>query len=405
MEADESSKGANGPALVVAALFVFCGFAALGEGKPAPPLILLAAALVIPLGLVVHELGHALVGRALGLRVLGVSLGVGPARWRFRVRGVEVEVAPIPVAGHVIFDLRGVPWVRTRLWVATAAGPLANLALVALVADSARRALEGGGVVAYALFPGLWLSNLFLGFGNLVPFRKRRGDRPGILDGRKLIEIPRWSDEQLKQAGEFADAHRVVGAWMRGDLDGARALAVALAERRPDWWFPPAIVGDVDCKRHEWVAAVAAYRASLAVAGPERRFQVGVALAWALVGAGTPESLAEADEVSAATLVGAEGPAADGDRAAAARGARGAVLLELGRVDEAVAHLRAAAASGKGRENWLLRAYLAWGEHVAGDRAAAGPMLDEARRKLGAHPLVERVAGRLQGAAPCGGSD
>jgi regulator of sigma E protease len=63
--------------------------------------------LVIILGLavlmVVHELGHHVVARAFGLRVLRFSIGFGPALWRHQPRGSETiyQVALIPFLAYV----------------------------------------------------------------------------------------------------------------------------------------------------------------------------------------------------------------------------------------------------------------------------------------------------------------
>src|SRR6185369_1309828 len=61
-------------------------------------LLVLAAAW---LALTVHELGHALVARLLGVRVWGISLGRGPRLWEGTVGQVRVRLALFPVHGEV----------------------------------------------------------------------------------------------------------------------------------------------------------------------------------------------------------------------------------------------------------------------------------------------------------------
>jgi regulator of sigma E protease len=53
--------------------------------------------------MVVHELGHHLVARAFGLRVIRFSIGFGPALWRYQPRGSETvyQVALIPFLAYV----------------------------------------------------------------------------------------------------------------------------------------------------------------------------------------------------------------------------------------------------------------------------------------------------------------
>jgi membrane-associated protease RseP (regulator of RpoE activity) len=61
-------------------------------------LVVLAAAW---LALLIHELGHALVARLLGVRVWSISLGRGPVLWQGRIGHSHVRLALFPVHGEV----------------------------------------------------------------------------------------------------------------------------------------------------------------------------------------------------------------------------------------------------------------------------------------------------------------
>lgn len=61
-------------------------------------LLVLAAAW---LALLVHELGHALMARLLGVRVWSVSLGRGPVLWEGTIGHTRIRVAPFPIHGEV----------------------------------------------------------------------------------------------------------------------------------------------------------------------------------------------------------------------------------------------------------------------------------------------------------------
>jgi membrane-associated protease RseP (regulator of RpoE activity) len=97
------------------------------------------------LALVVHELGHALVARLLGVRVWSISLGRGPVLWKGMIGQCRVRIALFPFhgevrlydrdaemigyqeprTGHVRFEwLAGSSW---RAPMISAAGTLANL--------------------------------------------------------------------------------------------------------------------------------------------------------------------------------------------------------------------------------------------------------------------------------------
>lgn len=71
------------------------------------------AALVVTLGILVtvHEAGHFLVARRLGVRVLRFSVGMGPAIWSRRAKsGTEYVIAALPIGGYVrMLDAREGP--------------------------------------------------------------------------------------------------------------------------------------------------------------------------------------------------------------------------------------------------------------------------------------------------------
>jgi regulator of sigma E protease len=105
-------------------------------------------AFLVTVGVVVfvHELGHHLVAKAFGVRVLTFSLGFGRRLWGFRRRGTDYRVSLIPLGGYVHFggqdpaEATGEPgdylskprWQRVLILVA---GPAMNVVLaIALVA-------------------------------------------------------------------------------------------------------------------------------------------------------------------------------------------------------------------------------------------------------------------------------
>ena len=97
------------------------------------------------IALLVHEIAHAVTARALGVRVWGISLGLGPRLWGGTVRGCRIQVSLLPLHGEVrLYDqdaerlgYRGVQtpawrfeWLLGSSWRApliTVAGSLANL--------------------------------------------------------------------------------------------------------------------------------------------------------------------------------------------------------------------------------------------------------------------------------------
>jgi len=79
-----------------------------------------------------HELGHAAAARGLGYRVRAISLGAGPLLYRPRIRGVRLEVRPLPVIGYTEIrhgKLSRRPVVSLQELTISCAGPLFSLFL------------------------------------------------------------------------------------------------------------------------------------------------------------------------------------------------------------------------------------------------------------------------------------
>ena len=126
-------------------------------------LTLLAFAFVIGVLVFVHELGHFLAARRVGVRVLAFSIGFGPRLVGFTRGGTEYKIAAIPLGGFVKMagesteDSRsGAPdeflskskWERFQVLIA---GPAMNVALAILVLWGVL--LQGADIPAYRDMP------------------------------------------------------------------------------------------------------------------------------------------------------------------------------------------------------------------------------------------------------------
>ena len=85
------------------------------------------------LGTLPHELAHALVGRLAGLKVVDVWIGRGPRLFAARLFGFPVKFNLIPMGGFAFLIPGHSDHLRGRFFAAIAAGPLANIALAAVV--------------------------------------------------------------------------------------------------------------------------------------------------------------------------------------------------------------------------------------------------------------------------------
>src|SRR6188768_4527329 len=106
---------------------------------------LLPFLLVLGVLIFVHELGHFLVARWYGVRVLTFSLGFGPKIFKFSRAGTEYCISVVPLAGYVklagetVEETRtGAPdeflskskWIRFQVYIA---GPVMNILLALVV--------------------------------------------------------------------------------------------------------------------------------------------------------------------------------------------------------------------------------------------------------------------------------
>jgi len=109
-------------------------------------LVALYGALVLGVLVFVHELGHFLVAKWLGVQVISFSIGMGPRVFGFRLGETDYRISILPLGGFVRMagdtpeapERKGAPdeflekpwWARALI---TAAGPIANLIFAFLI--------------------------------------------------------------------------------------------------------------------------------------------------------------------------------------------------------------------------------------------------------------------------------
>src|SRR5881296_109346 len=110
-------------------------------------LTILSFALVISVVVFFHELGHLLVGKALGVKALRFSIGFGPRLFGIKARETEYRVSLLPLGGYVKFagdnpyeevapEDRGRGFLEQPPWkkgLIAFAGPAANFILAIVV--------------------------------------------------------------------------------------------------------------------------------------------------------------------------------------------------------------------------------------------------------------------------------
>jgi Zn-dependent protease len=144
--------------------------------KLAAPFFLLSWALL----LVIHELGHALMARALGWRVELISLGFGKVRKKLFFHDMPVEIRTVPVSGFVVPRPLNLRFPQLKNCFIYAAGPgieilLVFILLLILGKDSLLTRTDSIPLIAAQAFSVAALTGALL---NLIPITHRDSENP-----------------------------------------------------------------------------------------------------------------------------------------------------------------------------------------------------------------------------------
>jgi len=176
-------------------------------------------ALLFSLAIFIHEFGHFLAARWLGLQVDAFAIGFGPAIWKRKVNGVEYKIGCVPFGGYVALpqldpsgmekvqgtpqgddDERELPDIAAWKRIVVAfAGPFGNVVLAILLAyviyltPGVKTGVVDTRVGAVSEDSAAWKAGL------------RPGDRIMTVNGKK---ISTWNDLQVEYqlAGESGSA-------------------------------------------------------------------------------------------------------------------------------------------------------------------------------------------------------
>ena len=190
-----------------------------------------------------HELGHAVVGRLVGLRILTISFGSGPVMKRLRAFDADIELRSLPTCGFVRTGPPTGAHPRLQGFLCTAGGPAVNallllLAWCSLDSFAARTVQEAS--VWHAVFAINAASLVF----NLVPFSFGETDAAGVSTSQPndgllmLLQLfqPRESLRRWYQVGMVEEVDQMIAA---GALADAAKHVDRLDARFP---YEPAVV-------------------------------------------------------------------------------------------------------------------------------------------------------------------
>lgn len=156
----------------------------------------LAVLLIIGLLILIHELGHFIAARAVGVPIEVFSVGFGPALWRKTIGGTEYRLSLVPLGGYVLpavkdeQDYFRIPIYKRIIF--SLGGPAANLVPILVLFGALNVIQSGFSVAAIAIEPFRQTADLigriFMAFSNLFAKPGNVSGIVGILhDGGKFI--------------------------------------------------------------------------------------------------------------------------------------------------------------------------------------------------------------------------
>jgi Zn-dependent protease len=193
--------------------------------------LMVIAALMEPFVIVMHEFGHALTARALGLKVTVMTLGGGRFLWAGDVFGIPVRLYRWPVGGLTHLGGQPARLIRTRVWLTTLMGPATNigLAFVAIVLWMPLAQRIDSNVTV------LWIAyNALMAAGNLWPNRYFRSGRLHQTDGMQLLRIPFQKTAELAEALRLGSLGPILASYNDGEYQTAKDLCTEELQRSPE---------------------------------------------------------------------------------------------------------------------------------------------------------------------------
>jgi hypothetical protein len=350
--------------------------------------------LVISYALIgVHELGHAVMAKLVGMRVFGITVGHWKRVLSFTVKGITVDIRAAPDSGYVNLDFTVESWRLVPLTAMFLAGIGAEALVMfwtALVPGPTAMDSFADIVVAYARVAIFWIGGWHIVL-SLLPREFWIGDHLHRSDGRHIVNFWRARGELAEQRALLAEGRAIGSLRESGRTAEARERTQALVDRCPQNIELQIYLATLCSESGDTYAAEALLRHALDKSGaePAVRAQVLDSLACLPLYYDRPDLLREAEAWVGEALTASP-------HAITLNGTRGSILVELGRFDEAIQVLeRVAAVSEERTDRGISAAYLAKAYSAKGDRAGSAEWLAQANRLLPEHIVVKRIVAQL----------
>ena len=342
-----------------------------------------------------HELGHALIGLAVGMRIFTVTLGTrGRILAARQVLGYDFVFYHILYDGSTIYTPRNLFCVRLRHFLAVLGGPIAN-GLLIVGAAAACQAVPAQSRLQLILM-GVLFGNITILASSLFPRNLLLDNTRVPSDGLLLLTIPFMSRRSIKDWHATTYWYEALEALQRDDVQVAERWLAKGKEIYPDSLWAALVEGSILSHQHKYAEARDLHHSALSQPDLPAEFRAHLwnNIAWQDIMLADATLLAEADRFSQQALQ--EAPWLP-----YVRGTRGSVLIDLRRVEEGVLLVKQAF-----RENFepklkaLNACYLALALARQGKLPQAHDYIAAAESFDPACPLLERTAKEVELALP-----
>jgi tetratricopeptide (TPR) repeat protein len=171
-----------------------------------------------PLLIFLHELGHFLTAKLLGLKSNLIVVGAGPKLWSGRLFRLPLRIHAFPSLGLTYLGADSLKWLRLRLWLTALMGPTTHIALIALalsIEPVHPRPLTSGYFAIWIMYNALMFAF------SIMPFRTRSAGASQS-DGLRLVTLPRSKPENLRIYLSSAALGTAISLYNEGDYAGGR---------------------------------------------------------------------------------------------------------------------------------------------------------------------------------------
>jgi Flp pilus assembly protein TadD len=351
--------------------------------------MLLSILAILPL-VMIHELAHAAVAEALGLRVFAIMIGMGKRLWSGEFLDMSWSVHQLPLGGATLVGSRPTPNIRWKLFFVYLAGPASHALLFFIFLFA--MGLVPSDSLEYRLSKVLAIMNFLSLAMNLIPQQVATPSGMAGTDGWQLTHALSLTEAELNTRYVHYYALEAMRAYQKRDLKSARRWVQQALTLDPDSTAVMNVLGVIQLTSGDHHAARQTFLQLLSTPGasqPGMRYILLNNVAYLDVILGDPSLLPEADQFSAEAVQNVPWEPSF-------LGTRGAVLAAFGKLEEGSDLLKKSISLHADPKNKALSVcHLALIEIQRGNPAQARKLLSTARSFDAKCFLIPRVEARL----------